>query len=131
MANPADPIPSYNNEDEIGAAIKDWMSGNPGAKRSDLFLTTKVWPHLCGSAEDIEWSLDESLRRLGTHYVDCFLLHWPMAAERTDDMRPRLGADGKVCDPACQSFTAEILTWSAVHRPRAPHQGSIPDVARA
>ncbi|KAL9083509.1 MAG: hypothetical protein Q9165_008490 [Trypethelium subeluteriae] len=85
----------YNNEDEIGAAIKDWQSRNPDAARSDLFLTTKVWPHLCSSAEDIEWSLDDSLRKLGTHYVDCFLIHWPIAAERKDDMRPRQGADSK------------------------------------
>lgn len=92
---------SYNNEDEIGAAIKDWLIVNPHIRRCDLFVTTKVWPHLCGSAEDIEWSLDDSLNKLGLEYVDCFLLHWPIAAERTEDMKPRIGTDGKVCIDLC------------------------------
>lgn len=46
--------------------------------------------------EDAEWSLDNSLHMLGTDYVDCFLIHWPFAAERTEDRDVKLGADGKV-----------------------------------
>ena len=60
---------SYNNEDEVGSAISDWLASNPAASRSDLFITTKVWPHLCGSDEDIEWSLADSLKKLRLDYV--------------------------------------------------------------
>lgn len=91
---------SYNNEDEVGGAIRDWLASNPGTSRSELFITTKVWPHLCGSDADIEWSLTDSLRKLGLDYVDCFLVHWPVAAERTADYQPRIGTDGKVCSHA-------------------------------
>jgi aryl-alcohol dehydrogenase-like predicted oxidoreductase len=55
-----------------------------------------VWLHLCWSPEDVEWSLNDSLRMLGTDYVDCFLIHWPIAAEKTEDNQAKIGADGKV-----------------------------------
>lgn len=40
--------------------------------------------------------MEDSLRKLKLDYVDLFLLHWPIAAERTDDYQPKLGPDGKV-----------------------------------
>jgi len=92
---------SYSNEDEVGAALKEWLAKNPKSKRSDIFITTKVWPHLCGSVEDIEWSLNDSLRLLGTDYVDCFLVHWPIAVERTEDHQPKKGLEGKVKSLLC------------------------------
>jgi diketogulonate reductase-like aldo/keto reductase len=76
--------------------LREWLAKNPQFKRSDIFITSKVWPHLCGSPEDIEWSLNDSLRMLGTDYVDCFLVHWPIAAQRTEGHQPKKGADGKV-----------------------------------
>jgi diketogulonate reductase-like aldo/keto reductase len=68
---------------------------NPSVKREDLFITTKVWPHLA-EPEDVEWSLNNSLKMLGIDYVDCFLVHWPFAAEKTKDNMVKLGPDGKV-----------------------------------
>ncbi len=70
------------------------MAKNPNVKRQDLFITTKVWPHLV-EPEDVEWSLNNSLKMLGTDYVDCFLIHWPFAAEKSEDNRVKLGPDGK------------------------------------
>lgn len=60
----------YNNEDVVGAALK--KSGLP---RSEFFITTKVW---MTRSHDPEAALDESLKRLGTDYVDSFLIHWPI-----------------------------------------------------
>jgi len=61
----------YGNESAVGTAIK--KSALP---RSEIFLTTKVWTdsfHEC----DLEKSVDDSLLKLKTDYVDLLLLHWP------------------------------------------------------
>jgi len=86
---------SYQNEDEVGAGLRDFLIANPSVTRDDIFITTKVWVHLY-EPEDLEWSLNDSLRNLGLEYVDCFLVHWPFAAERTEDRRVKLNSDGKV-----------------------------------
>jgi diketogulonate reductase-like aldo/keto reductase len=44
----------------------------------------------------VEWSLNNSLEMLGIDFVDCFLIHWPFAAEKTADNKVKLGPDGKV-----------------------------------
>ncbi|KAG0648715.1 Glycerol 2-dehydrogenase (NADP(+)) [Hyphodiscus hymeniophilus] len=84
----------YFSEDEVGSALKEWLSRNPAVTRSEIFITTKVWPHL-SEPEDVEWSLRNSLEMLGIDYVDCFLIHWPFAVEKTADNKVKLGLDGK------------------------------------
>jgi len=84
----------YLNEDEVGDALSEWLSKNLSVKRQDIFVTTKVWPHLY-EPKDIEWSLNNSLQMLKLDYVDCFLLHWPFAAEKTEDNHVKTGPDGK------------------------------------
>lgn len=86
---------SYQNEDEVGAALQKWLANNPTYQRADIFITTKVWPQNL-EPEDVEWSLDESLRNLQVDYVDSFLIHWPFAVERTEDHKVKLDAQGKV-----------------------------------
>ncbi|CAI4213247.1 unnamed protein product [Parascedosporium putredinis] len=85
----------YQNEDEIGDAIRDFLAENEGVRRADLFITTKVWNHLHEPA-DVKWSLNDSLQKLRLDYVDLFLVHWPIAAEKTEDHQPKIGSDGKV-----------------------------------
>ncbi|KAH7419260.1 putative alcohol dehydrogenase [Cadophora sp. MPI-SDFR-AT-0126] len=84
----------YLNEDEVGSALREWLAQNPNIQRKDIFITTKVWPHLV-EPEDVGWSLDNSLKMLGTDYVDSYLIHWPFAVEKTEDNKVKLGADGK------------------------------------
>jgi 2,5-diketo-D-gluconate reductase B len=61
----------YDNEREVGEGLRA-----AGVDRGEIFLTTKIWTadfardRLIAAAED-------SLRRLGTDYVDLLLLHWP------------------------------------------------------
>ena len=59
----------YRNEDEVGRAI-----AGSGLDRSDVFVTTKLPP---GSAGRARATIAESLRALGTDYVDLWLVHWP------------------------------------------------------
>ncbi|WP_336080535.1 aldo/keto reductase [Thalassospira sp. CH_XMU1448-2] len=61
----------YENEAAVGEAIE--MSGIP---RKDIFLTTKVWVSNYRH-DDFIASVDESLGKLRTDYVDLLLLHWP------------------------------------------------------
>lgn len=84
----------YANEDEVGQAIQDFLKENPSVKREDLFVTTKVWNHL-HRYDDVLWSLEDSLKNLQLDYVDLYLVHWPIAAEKDENHQPKLGPDGK------------------------------------
>jgi diketogulonate reductase-like aldo/keto reductase len=44
--------------------------------RSEIFLTSKLWNN-ARHAADVEKALDESLQKLGTSYLDLYLVHWP------------------------------------------------------
>ncbi|MFK8253886.1 aldo/keto reductase [Ancylobacter terrae] len=61
----------YGNEAEVGAAI-----AGSGVPRADIFLTTKVWVDKYRHDALIA-SVEESLKKLRTDYVDLLLLHWP------------------------------------------------------
>ncbi|KAL9096658.1 MAG: hypothetical protein Q9165_001146 [Trypethelium subeluteriae] len=84
----------YQNEEDVGDAIKDFLKENTSVKRSDIFVCTKVWNHL-HEPEEVKWSLDSSLKKLQTDYIDLFLIHWPIAAEADDKKLPKIGSDGK------------------------------------
>ncbi len=64
-----DTAQAYYNEEGVGAAIK--KSGIP---RNDIFLTTKVWISNAGE-EKASRSIDQSLKKLGTDYIDLLLIH--------------------------------------------------------
>lgn len=59
----------YGNEREVGAGL-----AAAGLPRDHVFLTTKLW---ISDYENAQVAFDASLRRLGTDYVDLYLLHWP------------------------------------------------------
>ena len=66
-----DTAQAYNNESEVGKAIKDCS-----LNRSEFFITTKIWISNYGY-EKAKESIDRSLENLQTDYVDLFLLHQP------------------------------------------------------
>jgi diketogulonate reductase-like aldo/keto reductase len=61
----------YGSEKGVGEGVK-----RSGIARSRLFITTKV-SHEHLRADDFARSLEQSLTRLGTDYVDQLLVHWP------------------------------------------------------
>ncbi|KAJ3341678.1 hypothetical protein HDU93_004312 [Gonapodya sp. JEL0774] len=63
----------YGNEIDNGVAIKEYLAES-GKKRSDIFVTTKVYTQ---EVADIPGSLKRSLERLGLEYVDLYLIHAP------------------------------------------------------
>ena len=68
-----DTAQSYFNEAEVGQGIKD-----SGIDRKELFLTTKIWISNYGYENTLK-SVDVSLKKLGTDYLDLILLHQPFS----------------------------------------------------
>ena len=66
-----DTAQAYFNEEGVGNAVK--KSGIP---RDELFIVTKVWISNAGY-EKAKASIDESLRKLQTGYIDLLLIHQP------------------------------------------------------
>ena len=60
----------YGNEREVGQAVK-----SSGLKRSDIFVTTKLWA--CNGYNDTLKSINHSLSALDIEYIDLLLIHEP------------------------------------------------------
>ncbi|MET0714591.1 MAG: aldo/keto reductase [Mycetocola sp.] len=71
-----DTAAAYGNERAVGRGITA-----SGIDRSEIFVTTKVWPHDYG-LERTRKSIARSLERLGTGYIDLVLLHQPYSDYR-------------------------------------------------
>ena len=68
-----DTAQAYYNEEGVGNAV-----AKCGVPRSKLFLTTKVWITNAGEGKAIH-SIEESLRKLRTDYIDLLLIHQPFS----------------------------------------------------
>ena len=66
-----DTAQAYENEEAVGNAIK-----KSGIDRKEFFVTTKVWISNSGY-EKAKTSIEESLRKLQTDYIDLLLIHQP------------------------------------------------------
>ena len=66
-----DTAQSYFNEEQVGTAIE-----RSGVDRKEIFLTTKVWITNAGY-EKAKASIEESMRKLHTDYLDLLLIHQP------------------------------------------------------
>lgn len=66
-----DTAQAYYNEEGVGQAISKC-----GLPREELFVTTKVWISNAGY-EKAKVSIEESLRKLKTDYIDLLLIHQP------------------------------------------------------
>lgn len=67
-----DTAAAYGNEEAVGSAIQKC-----GVKRSDLFITTKLWVQ-DASYEGTKKAFEISLKKLGLEYLDLYLIHQPM-----------------------------------------------------
>ncbi len=96
----------YDNETEVG---EGWKAA--GIHREEFFLTTKVWIDKL-DATGVQTSTHESLRRLGTDYVDLLLIHWPadnVPLDETLEAMFSLRDGGKVRHVGVSNFTTALL----------------------
>ncbi|MCR4852267.1 MAG: aldo/keto reductase [Prevotella sp.] len=69
-----DTAQGYENEAEVGQGIAD-----SGIARKEIFLTTKVATNIMREGKkSVSQSIDESLAKLNTEYIDLLLIHWPV-----------------------------------------------------
>lgn len=62
----------YGNEESVGEGIRTC-----GLPRDELFITSKLWNDDMRKGRQLE-AFQESLKRLGTDYLDLYLIHWPV-----------------------------------------------------
>ncbi len=82
----------YHNEEGVGRGIAE-----SGLKREEVFLVSKVWNSDQGYESTLK-AFDASLQRLGTDYLDLYLVHWPVDGKYKDTWRAleKLYAEKKV-----------------------------------
>ncbi|HTZ23457.1 MAG TPA: aldo/keto reductase [Streptosporangiaceae bacterium] len=69
----------YGNEAQVGAAV-----GKSGLSRGEIFVTTKL-NNGAHRPDDARAAFDQSLKALGSDYVDLFLIHWPLPTRYDGD----------------------------------------------
>ncbi len=99
----------YGNEAEVGAGI-----AASGISRSDLFLTSKL-NNNNHRPDDARRSFEESLAKLGTDYLDLFLIHWPLPTRYGGDfvstwkVLEEFAADGRARSIGVSNFQVPHL----------------------
>lgn len=88
----------YDNEETVGAAIDAHA-----VPREEIFLTTKIWYDRL-KHDDLLQSLQESLNRLRTDYVDLALIHWPSP----DDQVPMAEYIGALAEAKKQGLARRV-----------------------
>ena len=100
----------YGNQSDVGAAIKASK-----VDRVELFVTTKI-DNGHHAAARVKQSTEESLKKLGTDYVDLLLIHWPVRAVplgETLDAMAALKTAGKVRHLGVSNFNVKLLVEAA------------------
>ena len=97
-----DTAQAYFNEEGVGNAIKKC-----GVPRNELFIVTKVWISNAGY-ERAKASIEESLRKLQTDYIDLLLIHQPFGDYYGTDRAMRKPTVRASCAPSV--YRTFILT---------------------
>jgi diketogulonate reductase-like aldo/keto reductase len=109
-----DTAQSYDNEQNVGNAIKD-----SSINREELFITTKIWFDKL-QPEKLKESFETSLDKLQMDYVDLLLVHWPPVDENgsfeaaLDAMRD-LRRKGLIRKSGVSNFTPKLLMKAITH----------------
>lgn len=99
-----DTAAAYGNEAVLGKALKE-----SGIIREQLFLTSKVWNNMQGY-EKTKQAFEESCEKLGTDYLDLYLIHWyGLDVKGTWQAMEELYEAGRIKAIGVSNFTIEHL----------------------
>jgi 2,5-diketo-D-gluconate reductase B len=104
----------YDNERDVARGIAE-----SGVDREEIWLTTKVWMDDV-TRDRLSASAENSLRDLGSSYVDLLLVHWPnqsVPIEETMRAMTVLRDRGKVRHLGVSNFTPRLLAEALEHGP--------------
>ncbi len=97
------------SERQLGRALR--------SRRNDVLIATKARMEYC-APDKIRWSCEESLKRLGTDFIDLFQVHWPnhdVPFEKTYAELERLRQEGKIREIGVSNFgPTDLDNWMAV-----------------
>lgn len=102
-----DTAQGYDNEIEVGQGIID-----SNVPRQNIFLTTKVATNIMREGKDaVRQSIDESISKLKTSYLDLLLIHWPVknCVKDTWQVMEQFVRDGKVRSLGVSNFNRHHL----------------------
>lgn len=71
----------YDTERSLGQAVRE-----KEIPREELFITSKAWKTEMGYRE-VRQAFEQSLKNLGTDYLDLYLIHWPVPQEGYQDWK--------------------------------------------
>ncbi|KAI8927617.1 NADP-dependent oxidoreductase domain-containing protein [Entophlyctis helioformis] len=97
----------YENEHEVGQGIIDG-----GVPREQLFITSKLW-NTFHRPEHVPTGIAQTLKDLGTDYLDLYLMHWPVAHVNRGDGNSERDASGK---PLVDTEVTIEQTWRAMEK---------------
>jgi len=97
----------YQNEPEVGQGLKAAFDAGV-CTRDEVFVVSKLWN--CHH-EDAERACRKTLADLGLEYLDLYLIHWPTAFAKGDDLFPKL-PDGSIS----YSNVHPTETWKAMEK---------------
>ena len=107
-----DTAQAYENELDVGKGIAEH-----GIHRDEIFLTTKIWMDNFDPDKFMK-SLDESLNKLQTDYVNMLLLHWPDSdhdMNETLDLLVKAKEQGKAKMIGVSNYTIDLLGKAKEH----------------
>lgn len=92
-----DTATAYGNESSVGSGIR-----KSGVNRHDIFLTSKLWNGDHGYQKTRQ-AIDYSLDRLGTDYLDLYLIHWPSPIKMRDEWEEKNAESWRAMEEAVQA----------------------------
>ena len=110
-----DTAAAYLNEEAVGKALR-----KSGLRRDEIFLTTKLWLQDTGY-EATRNAFEASLKRLGTSYVDLYLIHQPFGdVYGSWRAMEDLYEEGKIRAVGVSNFPPDRLVDLILHNHIAP-----------
>src|ERR1700730_5529054 len=98
----------YRNEQAVGDAMQEVFKAGT-IQRKDVFVNTKLWNNN-HRPERVKAAFEASRQRLRLDYVDCYLVHTPVAFQPGDEQDPRDERGQVIYDPG----VTLVETWQAL-----------------